>query len=607
MAAFRWIIIAGWATLLFPALPAQDVTYYFPHMAEGQAGDIAYGTEFDLGNIHESPAAVTLSFFDDDGAPWAVDLYSADRSDAAGTGLTITTFVLQPYETAHFVTLASGSLQVGWATLASSLTLVTSSSFQEYQPSTGQLSWTAGVLPVPASTTCAFNANVSAADLNLGTPMVNMGFAIANPGISPATVTVSLRDHAGGVPVSTKTVGVAAGGHYSRFLPELFDDVAWGDHFHGLAEFSSDFPVAVVALKGMTAGGRTVYSSLSVAPSYQLFKLIRTVQVTPDAQFTGGSFVRIDRHPITGNFLVSFNGTFDHPQNGCTGKSRAYKEYTPEMEETGNSSVFECDIVADANSMLLGYAYYLASMSRQGETDGWRITKYDVASWTLLADLFYALDSPREGSADMMIVFVNGLIDISAQYDEAGHPPDDITAGAATHHHFFNTDLQFQGKRILADTPHIGGSSMIVVDGVTYFITASAFMGNVIVMRYDPAWQYLGMKVLRRMGHWSTGVAFDGQRYYVAYMDTRMRTPPPAYLPVNLNVRLAAFDRDWNLVDDVAVTSFTWDDLRQPGRPWIMLQGNRLYVSYDCDTIDPDTHQEMLQWQAYVSVYEVER
>lgn len=72
-------------------------------------------------------------------------------------------------------------------------------------------------------------------------------------------------------------------------------------------------------------------------------------------------------------------------------------------------------------------------------------------------------------------------------------------------------------------------------------------------------------------------------------------------------MRLAAFDRDWNLVDDVAVTNFTWDDLRQPGRPWVMLQGNRLYVSYDCDTIDPDTHQEMLNWQALVSIYEIER
>lgn len=607
MAAFRWILLAGWAALLFPVLPAQNVNYYFPHMAEGQAGDIAYGTEFDLGNYHESPATVTLSFFDDTGAPWAVDLYSADRSDAAGTGLTTTTFVLQPCETAHFVTLASGSLGVGWATLASSLPLVASASFQEYQPGAGQLSWTAGVLPVAASTTCAFNANVSAADLNLGTPAVNMGFAVANPGISLATVTVSLRDHAGGAPVSTKTVSVPAGGHYSRFLPELFDDVAWGDHLHGLAEFSSDFPVAVVALKGMTAGGRTVYSSLSVTPAYQHFKFIRTVQVTPDAEFSGGGFVRIDRHPVTGNFLVSFNATFDQPQNGCTGNGRACKEYTPEMEETGNSMVFQCEVAADANSLLLGNAYYLASMSTQGTSSGWRITQYDVTSWAKLVDNFYVLDSPREDSADMMIVYVNGLIDISGQYNESGHPPVDMADGAATHHHFFNTDLEFQGKRILADTPHVCGSSMIVVDGVTHFITASGYMGDVIMMRYDPAWQYLGMKALRRMGHWSTGVAFDGQRYYVAYMDTRMRTPPPAYLPVNLNVRLAAFDRDWNLVDDVAVTNFTWDDLRQPGRPWIMLQGNRLYVSYDCDTIDPDTHEEMKKWQAFVSVYEIER
>jgi hypothetical protein len=603
----RWIFLSGLFALFSLPLPAQDVTYCFPHMAEGQAGEIAYGTEFNLGNYHESAATVRLSFFDDEGAPWGVNLYSADRGDAAGPALTTTTFLLGPYETAHFVTLASGPLKVGWATLVSSLPLVASASFQEFRPEAGQLNWTAGVLPVTASSTCAFNANVSGADLNLGTPAVNMGFAIANPGVSPATVTVSLRDHAGGAPVSTKTVSVPAGGHYSRFLPELFDDVTWGDRFHGLAEFTSDLSVAVVALKGMTAGGRTIYSSLSVAPSYRLFKHIRTIQVTPDAKFSGGSFIRIDRHPLHGNFLVSFTATFDQPQNGCSGKGRAYKEYTTEMQETGTSQVFACDIVADANSMLLGSAYYLVSMSRQGEATGWRITKYDMSSWTALADIFYPLDSPREGDADPMIVAVNGLIDISSQYNESGHPPDDMSAGAATHHQFFNTDLQFQGKRILADAPHICGSSIIVVDGVTCFITASGFMGDVIVMRYDPAWQYLGTKVLRRAGHWPTGVVFDGQRYYVAYMDTSMRTPPPVYLPVNLNVRLAAFDRDWNLVDDVAVTSFTWTDLRQPGRPWVLLQGNRLYVAYDCDTIDPDTHEEMLQWQAYVSVFELER
>jgi hypothetical protein len=34
-------------------------------------------------------------------------------------------------------------------------------------------------------------------------------------------------------------------------------------------------------------------------------------------------------------------------------------------------------------------------------------------------------------------------------------------------------------------------------------------------------------------------------------------------------------------------------------------QKNRLYVSYDVDTIDPATHKEQLRWEANVSIYEL--
>jgi hypothetical protein len=145
---------------------------------------------------------------------------------------------------------------------------------------------------------------------------------------------------------------------------------------------------------------------------------------------------------------------------------------------------------------------------------------------------------------------------------------------------------------------------MLYLDGVYHFVTADAFFADVVVMRYDTRWNYLGVKTLAEDGHFSEGLAFDGQRFYVAYLDTSQRTPPNS-LPVNLNVRLAAFDREWNRIEDIAVTDFTWADLRQPGRPYLLLDGQQLYVSYDCDTIDPDTHQEDLKGQAYVAMYEI--
>jgi hypothetical protein len=236
------------------------------------------------------------------------------------------------------------------------------------------------------------------------------------------------------------------------------------------------------------------------------------------------------------------------------------------------------------------------------------VSAYDALTWTKQAEYTCGLDfadpgNPTEMPGDQMVAFVNGQLDVSSQYN-ATHTMPGLETGAATHHRFFTPDLEFLGKRILSDTPHICGSSMLFLDGTYYLVSADAFFGDVVVMSYDADWHYLGAKTLIRQAHWSTGVAWDGQRFYLAYMDTSQRTPPNS-LPVCLNVRLAAFDRQWNLIEDVPVTSFTWADLRQPGRPYLLRHGSRIYVSYDCDTIDPITHEEERKGQAYVAVYEV--
>jgi hypothetical protein len=65
------------------------------------------------------------------------------------------------------------------------------------------------------------------------------------------------------------------------------------------------------------------------------------------------------------------------------------------------------------------------------------------------------------------------------------------------------------------------------------------------------------------------------------------------------------FDRDWNLKFDEAVTNFTLADDHKGGRPWVILHGNRLYVSYDVDTVNKTTEEEEKKWQAHVSIYEI--
>ena len=337
-----------------------------------------------------------------------------------------------------------------------------------------------------------------------------------------------------------------------------------------------------------------------------LFRFIQTIQVTPDDNYLGGGFVRINYIPATNRFVVTFAATIAQPQPpNCLVDGYAYKLYTLDMQTTGETSVFSCPS-GDSGSLMVDNTFYFVIPTMK--PNGWHVVKFDATTWTMLAKTRYSfdpqVDTDTQPNNDPMVAFVNGQLDISSQYNAAGHPPD-LTLGAATFHDFFSTDLAFLNQRILNDTPHILGSSMIFLDGLYYFVTANAYLGgDIVVITYDQNWKYVGVKSLVHNGLFSTGLAFDGQRFYIVYLDNS-QTLKPNQLPVYLNVRLAAFDRNWNLLDDIAVTSYAISDNMQTGRPWVLLHGNRLYVSYDLDTMDPVTRSENKHGQAIISIFEL--
>jgi hypothetical protein len=339
----------------------------------------------------------------------------------------------------------------------------------------------------------------------------------------------------------------------------------------------------------------------------ELFKFIRTVQVTPDPLNLTGSFARINYVPATDRFVITF-GTKGSIEKGiCKGAGYAYKEYTFDMRETGKAGLITWDAKAceanDSGSDMIDNTYYFVHVpSDSGTPYGWRITKFDAINWTRLKEKYIYLTNPMEGNLDPCVAFVNGQLDVSDQYNQSGIWQD----GHASHHHFFNLNLDSLGVKILNDTALISGASMIYIDGIYHIISANEYSGDLVVLKYDSIWNYLGAQKLIEQAFWSQGVVFDGKRFYVSYLDTRKRTIP-GFFPVRLNVHLAVFDRLWNLVEDVAVTNFDSSDFRQPGRPWVILHGNQLYVSYDVDTIDSITKEELLRWQAYVSIYELDQ
>jgi hypothetical protein len=251
---------------------------------------------------------------------------------------------------------------------------------------------------------------------------------------------------------------------------------------------------------------------------------------------------------------------------------------------------------------LLGDDYYFAAMGHDNtkNADGWWLAKYDAVTWKPLVEPFFHPLEPEENSADPMIAELNGQIDVSGRYKRLDEPPP----GHATHHQFFTSGLQFVDKRILTDVPHIDLTSLLGTGDVIHFVTSTDLWGDMIVLQYDASWNYLGTKTLKQHASAPEGLAFDGKRFYVSYVDNSLSKP---FEPGSQdNIRLAAFDANWNLLDDIAVTNFSPGEPRAPGRPSLTLRNNRIYVCYDqANNTMPDQTPEEADLHVYVKVYEV--
>jgi hypothetical protein len=328
-----------------------------------------------------------------------------------------------------------------------------------------------------------------------------------------------------------------------------------------------------------------------------LFKHVKSVQVTPSDNYQNADFVRIGYVPGRNRFIVTFN-TMVSDSGWCSesfdafyGLYRvyAYKEYTADMDETGKDSIVSCHGTTDTGGLLIGDDLYLASMEFQNSVPGWYLARFNTVTWASLVEYFYPFSDFNMQAADPTVAFVNGQIDISGIYE----------VGGGTHHNFFTTDLQFVRKMLLSDTPHNGFSAMITLGGITHFLSSRAGTPQapwaVIVMHYDLNWAFLGVKSLREHAATPQGLAFDGSRFYVAYTE---RTDG---FPFAENIHLAAFDLDWNLIEDIALTNFTLQDSTSSIHPYLALRNNRLYVSYSQNA--PAGGIETLQ--AYVKVYDM--
>jgi hypothetical protein len=255
----------------------------------------------------------------------------------------------------------------------------------------------------------------------------------------------------------------------------------------------------------------------------------------------------------------------------------------------------------DTGGLFAGNDFYFAYQSGGPDgAQGWMLAKYNAVTWQRSVPMAFFRLPDGYDPGDPMIAVVNGQIDISSKIMTNPTAPGDCPyIHCWTHHQFFTTDLQFVGKRVLSDTFNVNLSSLVqTADGVINFVTGTSYSGDMIVLRYDRNWNYLGTKILKQKSGAPEGVAFDGRRFYVSYLD--VATTPQ-------NVRLAAFDINWNLLDDIEVTSFTPRDLKAPARPSLTLHNGRIYVCYDQGEhadIKPASTED-LDVQVYVKVYDI--
>lgn len=346
-------------------------------------------------------------------------------------------------------------------------------------------------------------------------------------------------------------------------------------------------------------------------------EFVQRVEVTPDETYAYGAFCRVNFLEEEAEFFVSFGGSSNivpiepgSKAGGAEGgNGYSYKIYSEDFEYTGETGVV-ANAGGDAASVYAeGYYYFLV-----GAPEGWEIKKIDPTTWEEVDSVVVEMDTGHEARNDQMLAYANGLLIASSLYDEGNDSTEmdqlntDPNTGYATHNRIFNTDLEILDYFILDDVPHINASYVVYANETYHYITSNALFGDLIVMQYDEEWNFLGSQTIAEHGNWSQGAVYDPdtERFYVSYIDFGELTEDGKLTPGNApNTTLGIFDKGWNSVENIAVTSFVADDFTHAGRPSVVLENGKLYVSYDVETFDPKTREENKDWQCTVDIYDL--
>jgi hypothetical protein len=138
-------------------------------------------------------------------------------------------------------------------------------------------------------------------------------------------------------------------------------------------------------------------------------------------------------------------------------------------------------------------------------------------------------------------------------------------------------------------------------------ITCDWNWGNLIVLEFDPDWNYQkpGAKSTLpyleldsdsdvERANFPTGAVWDkdGKQFIVTYIDTTKRKDLGGGKTDWQNIRLARYDQSWEMLEDIAITkgrpndTLNYDPIAKewylllPCIPWLVQSGTRIYVSF---------------------------
>ena len=327
---------------------------------------------------------------------------------------------------------------------------------------------------------------------------------------------------------------------------------------------------------------------MTETPASSPWRYVTTLFGTMEAgqRYDVGGFCRIFTQADGDGYDVTFGGAFNIREMEDSRKYEGDVRRTLSADLTwGEPQQFSTrpgDYAIDTD----GQFYYLLN----AHPEGWVLGKYD-ADFNLVKEAIVPLP-PGHAANDQMLRVWNGRLYLSGIYNpdtrsNKGAGPDEVLY---THVWVYDADLNPLADHILDDEPNINGGTLIPYGEGFAYVSADNFMrNNLKAFLYDANWDFVRSVPLEENAQWSMGGTVADGKIYIAYHRGKHDQG---------DVVLDVFDVDWNLLERIPVTAV--QDGFNAQRPWVLLDGNRLFVSYDVS----GGGAGMLNLQCMINVYE---